>query len=238
MALAVVTGANRGIGREVAKQLIEKDYVVIVTGRNKEAIVETARQLREETGVERVEPFVVDVTNQEHAIRLAQYIGEHFGGELEILVNNAGILLDGWTADSHIYRISSDVINQTLDINTVGAFKVLQALVPMMVNSGKKGRVVNVSSGMGALNDMGTGSVAYRISKAGLNVLTRVFANETKSSNVKINSVCPGWVRTDMGGEGASRTVQEGASGIVWAATLPDDGPTGGFFRDGKPIEW
>ena len=107
-----------------------------------------------------------------------------------------------------------------------------------MMIAGGYGRVVNVSSGMGSLSDMGGRSLGYKASKTALNALTRVLAGEVKGEGIKVNAVCPGWVRTDMGGPSASRSLEQGASGIVWAATLPEDGPSGGFFRDGKPLDW
>jgi NAD(P)-dependent dehydrogenase (short-subunit alcohol dehydrogenase family) len=238
MSVAIVTGANRGLGRETAKQLIELGYVVLVTGRDRDKIIEAARELREATSVERVEPFVVDVTKQDQVDYLSKYVMEHFQGEVEILVNNAGIMEDGWTHDSHIFRLDPEVIRNTFDVNTLGAFRMMQAFVPMMINSKKKARVVNVSSGMGQLSDMGGGSVAYRVSKTSLNALTKIFAHEVQGMDILINSVCPGWVKTDMGGNNAPVDIPKGAQGIVWAATLPSGGPSGGFYRNGEKIEW
>ena len=122
-----------------------------------------------------------------------------------------------------------------LATNLIGPFLLCQTLIPLMQG---RGRVVNVSSGMGQLSEMGGGFPAYRMSKAGLNALTRIFARELEGTGVKVNAVCPGWVRTDMGGAGAARSVEEGVATTVWLATLPDDGPSGGLFRDRKPIPW
>jgi NAD(P)-dependent dehydrogenase (short-subunit alcohol dehydrogenase family) len=153
-------------------------------------------------------------------------------GRLDVLVNNAAILYDTWQrgVDADL-----DEVREAFETNVLGAWRTAQAVVPLLRRS-PAGRIVNVSSGAGALHDMGGGTPAYRTSKAALNALTRILAAELRHDRILVNSVCPGWVATDMGGGG--RPVSEGAAGIVWAATLPDDGPTGGFFRDGRAIEW
>jgi NAD(P)-dependent dehydrogenase (short-subunit alcohol dehydrogenase family) len=152
---------------------------------------------------------------------------------VDVLVNNAGAIVE--RGHSRTAEVTAATVAESLNNNTLGAYRLLQAILPLMNRHGY-GRVVNVSSGMGGITEMSGGWPAYRISKAALNAVTRVFAAEAAGDNVKINSVCPGWVRTDMGGAGATRSVEEGASGIVWAATLPSDGPSGGFFRDGRAI--
>ena len=134
-----------------------------------------------------------------------------------------------------VFNADIDTIRQAMETNTYGALRLAQALIPLMEG---QGTVVNVSSGMGQLSDMNGCCPAYRLSKTALNAVTRILADELKDSGIKINSVCPGWVRTDMGGDNADRPVAEGAAGIVWAACLPEDGPSGGFFRDGQPIPW
>ena len=155
-------------------------------------------------------------------------------GRLDVLVNNAGIAIDqaGFVVD-----VDLDRVRATLETNTFGAWRMCRAFVPAMRERGY-GRVVNVSSGMGGLTEMGGGWPGYRISKAGLNAITRMIAAAVANENVLVNSACPGWVETDMGGRNARRSVPEGADTIVWLATLPDDGPRGGFFRDRKPIAW
>jgi len=156
-------------------------------------------------------------------------------------VNYAGILLDprddakGGTSSSQ--NSPAEMVEATFRTNTLGPYQTIQLAVPLMKRAGF-GRIVNVSSGMGQLSEMAGGYAAYRISKTALNAVTKIFAEENMGTNVLVNSVCPGWVRTDMGGPGAQRTVEQGAETIVWAATLPDDGPTGGFFRDKKRIDW
>ena len=152
---------------------------------------------------------------------------------LDVLVNNAAILYDTWQrgVDADL-----DQARDALETNLLGAWRVTQAVLPLL-RAGPAARIVNVSSGAGALHDMGGGTPAYRTSKAALNALTRILAAELRGEGILVNAVCPGWVATDMGGAGG-RPVAEGAAGIVWAATLPADGPTGGFFRDGRAIDW
>ncbi|MGI9047886.1 MAG: SDR family oxidoreductase, partial [Rubrobacteraceae bacterium] len=129
------------------------------------------------------------------------------------------------------------LVREALEANLLGAWRLCEMAVPFMQRGGY-GRIVNISSGLGAVNDMGGGSPAYRVSKAGLNALTRILSSELRGSGILVNSVSPGWVRTDMGGSGASRSVEEGADTPVWAATLPDNGPTGGFFYDRREVPW
>jgi len=152
---------------------------------------------------------------------------------LDALVNNAAILYDTWQrgVDADL-----DQVREALDTNLLGAWRVTQATLALLRRS-PAGRIVNVSSGAGSLNDMGGGTPAYRTSKAALNALTRILASELRGDRILVNAICPGWVATDMGGAGG-RPVRDGAAGIVWAVELPDDGPTGGFFRDGRPVAW
>jgi NAD(P)-dependent dehydrogenase (short-subunit alcohol dehydrogenase family) len=149
-----------------------------------------------------------------------------------VLVNNAAILYD---TSNRATDVSLDVIREALETNLFGAWRMAQALLPMLLRSPHP-RIVNVSSGGGSLSTMGGGTPAYSVSKASLNALTRLLAGELRG-RVLVNSVCPGWVATDMGGPGG-RPLQQGAAGVVWAATLPDDGPSGGFFRDGREVPW
>jgi NAD(P)-dependent dehydrogenase (short-subunit alcohol dehydrogenase family) len=183
-----------------------------------------ARQL----GAANISPVVLDVADDE-SVRAAAAGVEH----LDILVNNAAILYDTWqgAADADL-----DQVHEALETNVLGAWRVTQSFLPQL-RASPAGRIVNVSSGAGAIHDMGGGTPAYRVSKAGLNALTRVFAAELRGDGILVNAVCPGWVATDMGGSGG-RPVADGAAGVVWAATLPDGGPTSGFFRDGRPIAW
>jgi NAD(P)-dependent dehydrogenase (short-subunit alcohol dehydrogenase family) len=224
------------LGFETCRQLARLGHQVILTARDPAKGEAAAAQLRGE-GLD-VRFHVLDVRDDAQVAALARFIEtEH--GRLDILVNNAGIIGDpfdrpSWTAPKAL-ETKLDTIRSTLETNAFGALRLIQALVPLMRG---RGRVVNVSSGMGQLSDMLGGFTAYRLSKTMLNALTRILAVELKGTDLKVNSVCPGWVRTDLGGPDARRPVEEGAAGIVWAATLPDDGPSGGFFRDGKPIPW
>ena len=231
---AVVTGAYRGLGLETCRQLAERGYRVVLTAR-REAEGQAAAEGLASRGLDvRFQPL--DVTDASSVRALAAYLAETFG-RIDCLVNNAGIFPDpapGSEAAS-VFEADPDTVRRGLETNTLGPLLVCQALIPLMRG---RGRVVNVSSGMGQLSDMNGCCPAYRLSKTALNALTRVLADELQGTDVKVNSVCPGWVRTDMGGPEATLPVEEGARGIVWAATLPDDGPSGGFFRHGEPIPW
>ncbi|HCB13794.1 MAG TPA: short-chain dehydrogenase [Gammaproteobacteria bacterium] len=236
--VAVVTGANRGLGLETARQLAKRDIQVIVTSRNPGKGEMAMEKLLAEGLDVLFQPL--DVTSESSVAELGTFIHSHCG-RLDILVNNAGVFLDIHstedTGNASVFNASLETLTMTLKTNLYGPLLLSQELAPLMKQQ-HYGRIVNVSSGMGQLSDMEGKSPAYRISKTALNALTRILAAETQGYNILVNSVCPGWVRTDMGGSGAERTVEEGASGIVWAATLPDNGPTGGFFRDGQPISW
>jgi NAD(P)-dependent dehydrogenase (short-subunit alcohol dehydrogenase family) len=225
--VALVTGANRGIGREVARQLAEeKGHAVILTARREEA----ARQAAEEIGGE-VRALVLDVSDPASIEAAVGAVSED-PGRLDVLVNNAGI-----GADFGVAGVDPDFdkLQETLDTNFFGAYRLTAALLPLLRQS-EHPRIVNVSSGMGGVAEMGGWSPGYRVSKAALNAMTRILATELEDTAVKVNSACPGFVATDMGTPlGAGKPVEDGAAGVVWLATLPDDGPSGGFFRDGKP---
>ena len=225
--VAVVSGANRGIGREVARQLAQQGVTVVLGSSNPEKAEAAARELDGN-----VLPRQLDVRDDASVERLRQSVEEELG-RVDILVNNAGITGGGGRGVS----ADLDEVRDTLETNLFGAWRLANAFVPLMERAGY-GRIVNVSSGMGQLSDMGGGSPSYRVSKTGLNALTRILAAELAGTNVLVNSVCPGWVRSDMGGPNARRSLEEGADTIVWLATLPDGGPTGGFFKDRKPIPW
>ena len=173
------------------------------------------------------------MTDEKGIAQLARDVEEEFG-RLDVLVNNAGISIDG---EQHGVGANLDVVRETLEMNLFGAWRPCEAFVPLMQRN-RYGRIVNVSSGMDALNGMGGGSPAYRVSRTSLNALTRILASELRGTGILVNPVCPGWVQTDMGGSGASRTVEEGVDTPVWAATLPNNDPTGGFFRDRHQIPW
>ncbi|HSO07891.1 MAG TPA: SDR family oxidoreductase [Pelomicrobium sp.] len=230
--VAVVTGANRGIGLEIARQLAEKGVHVVMTARDRKKGEAAAQELRARKLD--VEFMPVDVTEPGTIAALAAALEKKFGG-VDILVNNAGILPD--PKGAKVMNEHVDTFRAALETNTLGPLMLAQALAPLMKKRGG-GRIVNLSSGLGQLEDMGSGTPAYRMSKTALNALTRMLAAELAEHHIKVNSMCPGWVRTDMGGENATRPVEEGADTAVWLALLPKSGPTGGFFRDRKPIPW
>lgn len=232
--VAVVTGANRGLGFEACRQLAKKGIQVILTSRDEAKGKAAAEKLQAE-GLD-VISYPLDVTSVERCDRLAEFIRDRFG-RLDILVNNAGVLLDDSQSDDSVFNLKISTLQKTLETNTFAPLVLCQALIPLMKEH-NYGRVVNVSSGAGQLQDMNTGYPSYRISKTALNAVTRIVANELKGTNILVNAVCPGWVKTDMGGENAPRTLEQGVDTIVWLATLPDNGPTSGFFRDRKPIDW
>lgn len=232
--VAVVTGANRGLGFEASRQLAKKGFRVIITSRDEAKGKAAAEQLQSEDLDVIYHPL--DVTSNESSQKLGEFIRKQFGN-LDVLVNNAGVDMDSQAGDNSIFDAKIDTLRQTMDTNVYGVLQVTQALITLMKTQ-NYGRIVNVSSGMGQLSDMQSGAPAYRISKTALNALTRILASELKGTNILVNSVCPGWVKTDMGGANAPRTPEQGVDTIVWLATLPDGGATGGFFRDREPIDW
>ncbi len=233
---AIVTGANRGVGREIAHQLVLQGYRVIFTSRDPLIGARSLEKLRQEIGTGMPgELFYhqLDVTNAAsikslHEDVLAQY------GAVDALVNNAAILLD---QNGRILHTPLDVYRQTMETNCFGPLLLCQIFIPEMLKR-NYGRVVNVSSGAGQIGDMIDDMTAYRLSKIALNGLTRMLADSLRGTNVLVNAACPGWVHSDMGGPEAPRSEAEGAEGIVWLATLPYGGPQGGFFRDGQPLSW
>jgi NAD(P)-dependent dehydrogenase (short-subunit alcohol dehydrogenase family) len=226
--VALVSGGNRGIGLEIVRQLAERSITTILGSRDEESGRKAAEELSGNVVVQGL-----DVSDEKSVGRLASFVEKTFG-RLDVLVNNAGVSNDegqrGVDADL-------DRVREALETNLFGAWRLCEVAIPLMQRHGY-GRIVNISTGMAALEDMGGGSPGYRVSKTGLNALTRILASELRGSGILVNSVEPGWVQTDMGGSRAPRPVEEGAEGAVWAATLPNNGPTGGFFRDRRPIPW
>ena len=230
--IAVVSGANRGIGYEICRQLAQRGIHVVLTSRDAAKGKAACGKLVAQ-GLP-VEFHPLDVTNAGSIEALAAFLRDKFSG-VDILVNNAGVLLD--PRGSRLLDSKIETYRDTLETNVLGPLQLTQALLPLMKKR-NYGRIVNISSGQGQLSEMSSGTPAYRISKTALNAVTRVTAAETRATNILVNSVCPGWVKTDMGGPNATRTIEEGADTAVWLATLPDGGPTGGFFQDRKPIPW
>lgn len=227
MPTTLVTGANRGLGREVAVQLGALGHHVMLGVRDVGAGREVADQIGGAGGS--VEVLQLDLSDTASIDAAVAAISS--GPGLDVLVNNAAITYDTWQSAS---EPDFEVVRTALETNLFGTWRLTAALIPVLTQSAV-GRIVNVSSGAGAINEMGGHLPAYRISKVSMNALTLMWASE--QPRLLVNAVCPGWVATDMGGSGG-RPVSDGAAGIVWAATLPADGPTGGFFRDGQRIEW
>ena len=221
--VALVSGANRGIGEEIARQLAEDHGYLVLAGSRDPSKVDESGAVR---------ALQLDVADQ-GSVDAARERIEGDPGQLDVLVNNAGIYGD----HESVGEYDLDTAHEVLETNTFGAWRLTQAMLPLLRGSGH-GRIVNVSSGAGQLTEMNGGSAAYRVSKSGLNALTRILAEDEAGHGILANSLCPGWVRSDMGGRGARLSVEEGADTAVWLATLPDDGPSGGFFRYREPIPW
>lgn len=230
--VALVTGANRGIGLETCRQLAGRSMRVLLTGRSEAAVEKAAGALQQEGGGS-VIPHVLDVTSEEYIERLRQRVASDYG-RLDVLINNAGVYLDEGVS---VFDVEEEVVRQTMEVNFYGPFRLCRAFLPMMVEQGY-GRVVNVTSGYGQISRMGGCIAAYKVSKAALNALTRIVASEVHG-NVKVNAVDPGWVGTRMGGGAAPRPVEEAAGDIVWAATLSKDGPHGALLYKRQQVqEW
>jgi NAD(P)-dependent dehydrogenase (short-subunit alcohol dehydrogenase family) len=236
---ALVTGANRGIGFEIARQLAQEGMTVLAGARSEQKVLEAGAAFAK-LGAD-VVPVILDIADAQHLpANLAELERHH--GSIDILVNNAAIFIDGpggfrGAFRASLFDMTDDTFRRTWETNVLGPAATIRALMPGMIARGF-GRVVNMSSAAGQLNEMGSGFPAYRVSKTALNALTRIAAEEGARSNVKVNACSPGWVRTDMGGWRAPRTPEKGAETPVWLATLPADGPTGGFFQDKTPIPW
>jgi NAD(P)-dependent dehydrogenase (short-subunit alcohol dehydrogenase family) len=230
-AIALVTGANRGLGFEIARQLLGRGLRVVLTGRDEAA----TRRALEALGAAGKNALAVrlDVTDPA-SIAAARRTTEERLGPVDVVVNNAAVLVQ--ENDSPL-SIPRDAFRATFDTNVFGAIEVCRVFVPPMAERGY-GRVVNMSSGVGQFARLSTYAPAYSISKTALNAFTRVLAATYQGKGVLVNAVDPGWVRTDMGGKSAPRSVEQGADTAVWLATLPENGPTGGFFRDRRGIPW
>jgi len=235
--IALVTGGNRGLGFAACEKLAGLGYHVILTSRNMEKGRAAAASL---AALGEVVFHPLDVKESANIDRLRKHVEKEYG-RLDVLINNAGVYLDGGRSGepqpASAFDAKMDTVRSTMESNLYGPFQLCQGLIPIM-RKNNYGRVVNLSSGMGQLSQMSAGSAAYRISKTALNAVTKIFAEEMKGSDILVNSACPGWVKTDMGGASATRTIEEGIDTIMWLATLPEGGPTGGFFRDRQSIPW
>jgi NAD(P)-dependent dehydrogenase (short-subunit alcohol dehydrogenase family) len=229
--VALVTGANRGIGLEICRQLGAAGCRVVLTARDAARGERAAAALREE-GTE-VHFLQLDVT-EPASLRRAAAAVESDCGRLDALVNNAAVALD---QEESLAGVDLAVTRRTLETNLIGALACCQAFLPLMRWQGY-GRIVNVSSGRGSFAKLAAGGPSYRISKTALNALTVILADEVKEHNILVNAMTPGWVRTRLGGIKAPRSTAEGAETAVWLATLPDDGPRGKFFRDREEFPW
>jgi NAD(P)-dependent dehydrogenase (short-subunit alcohol dehydrogenase family) len=230
--VALVTGANRGLGLETSRQLLAKGMTVVMAGRD-EAALARARTGLGKHEQSRAVTLRMDVTDSGSIIDAYRTVRERVG-RVDVLVNNAAILL---SESDEVLSIPTDTYRRTFDTNVFGVIDVCRVFVPDMAQR-RYGRIVNVSSGAGQLARMSTYAPAYSMSKTAVNAFTRILGATYQGMGVLVNAVDPGWVRTDMGGPSAPRSPQQGADTIVWLATLPDDGPTGGFFHDRRAIQW
>ncbi|HEX2827220.1 MAG TPA: SDR family oxidoreductase [Burkholderiales bacterium] len=230
--IALVSGGNRGIGYAICRALAQAGLTVVLTARDA-AKGKAAIKALQEDGLT-VDFQRLDVTSCRSIRSCVAAVADRHG-RIDVLVNNAGVLLD--SRGSRFLDTALETYRDTLEANLLGPLQLAQAVVPLM-KAHRYGRIVNLSSGLGQLSEMGSGTPAYRISKTALNALTRILAAEFRENNVLVNSMCPGWVRTGMGGESAPRTPEQAADTALWLATLPDDGPTGGLFRDRKEVAW
>ncbi|MFB8420444.1 SDR family oxidoreductase [Priestia megaterium] len=229
--VALVTGGNRGIGYELVRQLAMKGFKVILTSRNSETGHKAVQKLKD-SHLD-VSFLTMDINNQTSISQAAATVSEQCG-RLDVLINNAGIYLD---KNQKLVDMDPSVLEKTLETNFLGAYHVIRSFMPLMEQQAY-GRIINVSSEYGALSEMSSPGVgAYKLSKLILNGLTQLIAAES-TKDIKINAVDPGWVSSDMGGPSAPRTPQQAARSILWLATIGPEGPSGGFFKDGKQIDW
>lgn len=241
--LALISGANKGLGLETARQLGRLGCTVLLGSRDPEKGRAAAEALRKE-GINAT-AVKLDVTSQSDIDALAQLVDEQFGGVLDVLVNNAGVMIEkSWTVNT-TSEVKLDDLRATFEANLFAPVALTKALLPALKKS-EAGRIVNVSSILGSVSlqaapgspTYSTKLFAYNASKAALNMYTIHLAHELRGTKIKVNSAHPGWVKTDLGGDAAPLNVAQGAKTIVQLATLSDAGPTGGYFHEGQPIPW
>jgi NAD(P)-dependent dehydrogenase (short-subunit alcohol dehydrogenase family) len=243
MGVVLISGANKGLGFETARQMGKMGYKVLLGARDAEKGKAAAEELRGE-GLD-VVAVKLDVNSQADIDGVARLIDEEFGGVLDVLVNNAGQMAEKSWTNNVTSEMKVEDIRSTYETNVLAPFALTKALLPALKKS-KAGRIVNVSSILGSISLQGTtGSpvyttklFAYNSSKAALNMLTIHLAHELRGTKIKVNSAHPGWAKTDMGGSAAPLSVEDGAKTIVELATLPEDGPTGGYFHGAEMIPW
>jgi len=231
--IALVTGSSKGLGLELVRQLARSGVITFLTARN-EAQGKAAQATLQQEGLA-VEFLHMDVTNLMSIHAAANHI-EQKHDKLDILVNNAGILPDE-DSESNGLLIAPDIVRQVFETNTMGPLQTSQVMIHLLRRS-PHGKIVNISSGMGSLAEMDGGYPAYRISKTALNAVTKILAYDLQGSAITVNSICPGWVRTDMGGPNAERSTEQSVAGILPLLLSNEPGPNGQFLRDGKPIPW
>lgn len=237
--VALVSGANRGLGFAISRGLAELGITVILGARDSKKGAQACSRLKRRGLDAHFE--TLDVANKTTILTAAKRIQARFG-RLDILVNNAGIMID---SEESVLNVSWHTISKTLQTNVMGPVRLCKSCIPLM-KSGGYGRIVNLASSLGSLTEMAAAdstaasvrTPAYRLSKTALNCMTILIAREVRDANILVNSACPGWVRTELGGDEAPLTPQQGADTPIWLATLPDGGPTGGFFRERQLIPW
>ncbi len=238
MKTALVTGANRGIGLAITQGLAEEGYHVFMGVRDMER-GQAALDSLYASGVRGLELLEVNVSDEASIHAAAQRLAQK-DHALHVLVNNAGVFMDVF-GEVNALTVTPDVITKTFEVNTLGPLLVMRAFAPVLEKAATPShpaQVINISSGMGQLSEMGGGSLAYRISKTALNAVTRVFADELAERHIVVNAMCPGWVHTDMGGATAPRTPEQGAETAIWLACGGAGAASGGFYRDKMMIAW
>lgn len=229
--VALVTGGNKGIGFEICRQLASQGWKVLLTARNPDAGMAAREKLAAQGGDVLFHPL--DVTDPEAIERVREYVERELG-RLDVLVNNAGVSPEQGKVAT---QVDMPTVRAVMEANLFGPWMLSLAFIPLMKRTGG-GRIIMVSTGKASFTKLAADYPAYRVSKAALNALTVVLADELREANIQVNAVTPGWVRTHLGGIHAPRSVEEGAEGTVWLATLEGEGPTGKFFRDREEFPW